>query len=65
MTTKRDPPGCEHCREWRSTAFDGLGYIAWNAKADRWDELGRRQRFCEHCRRWWWVKRGQEEEGDK
>ena len=49
-------PGCAKCNKWRSRAFDGLTYLAWHAKAENWDAAGRKQRFCENCRKYQWER---------
>ncbi len=50
--------GCPMCDKWRSRVFDRLSYSAWDAKADKWFAKGRRQRWCNNCQHWRWMKTG-------
>jgi hypothetical protein len=49
--------GCPRCDKWRTRAFDGLPYLAWHEKADRWRKRGIPHRYCRSCKRYSFVRR--------
>lgn len=53
---------CKACDKWRSKEFDDLPYLTWHAKAGRWTDRGREQRYCSVCRKYEWVRGTKKEE---